>query len=110
MPEHTIRALCERSHAIAQEKGFGTNPFHTDTILMQSELAEALEDWRQHHPVNEVWYEVTDLHGVTTRVDEYIWKSVGAPDQKHGASATAWAGTMMSSTSRGVSRVRKRGR
>lgn len=32
-------------------------PYHTAVILMQSELAEALEDWRAHKRLDEIWHE-----------------------------------------------------
>jgi hypothetical protein len=62
MPEHTIQALCTRSDAISREKGWVNDtdprPYHTSVALMHSELSEALEDWRNHKKVNEIWFEV----------------------------------------------------
>lgn len=57
--EHTIPALCQRSSAIAREKGWvndvDARPFYTATILFHSELSEALEAYRDNHAVTEVW-------------------------------------------------------
>jgi NTP pyrophosphatase (non-canonical NTP hydrolase) len=55
----SIEALCERSHAIAKEKGWcdKPRPFYSLSNLMQSELAEALEDFRAHRALDEIYYE-----------------------------------------------------
>lgn len=54
-----IHELCIRSHQISKEKGWLDNPrpFHTLTILMQSELAEALEEYRSNRTLKEIYYE-----------------------------------------------------
>lgn len=59
----SIQALCERSHAIAKEKGWcdTPRPIHSTTNLMQSELAEALEDFRAHRALSEIYYEETKV-------------------------------------------------
>jgi hypothetical protein len=62
--EHTIEELCKRSHMISVEKGWATNEgdprsFATITALNHSELSEALEEWRNNKPVDEIYYEVT---------------------------------------------------
>ena len=56
---YTIPALCERSSAIAREKGWvndtDARPYHTAVILFHSELSEALEEYRSHHGLTEVY-------------------------------------------------------
>ena len=67
-PEHTIAALCERSHKISEAAGWNAKvrPYHTGMILIQSELSEALEDYRNNHKLDEIWYErtIVDAGGV----------------------------------------------
>jgi hypothetical protein len=54
-----IADLCKSSHQISKEKGWldDPRPFYTLCILMQSELAEALEDYRSNHDIKEIYYE-----------------------------------------------------
>lgn len=75
-PEHTIKSLCDRSHAISLEKGWVTEKgdprsFATITALNHTELSEAFEDYRNNKVLNEVWYEVKTRQGgsplVTTK-------------------------------------------
>jgi hypothetical protein len=53
------KKLCEDSHANAKEKGFLNinRTFHGDTALFHSEISEALEDYRKHRGLNEIYYE-----------------------------------------------------
>lgn len=59
-PEHTLAALCTRSHEISKSKGWLENPrpFHTLCLLMHTEVSEACEDWRGNHEPNQIYYEV----------------------------------------------------
>lgn len=61
-PEHTIAALCRRSDEVSRAAGWiddnNPRPFKTGSILMHSELSEALEDYRAHKPLNETYYEM----------------------------------------------------
>lgn len=60
-PERTIEALCTRSDAISREKGWVgegiVRPFDMDADLMHSELSEALEDYRNHRKLDEIYWE-----------------------------------------------------
>jgi hypothetical protein len=60
-PDHTIAALCVRSDAISRDKGWvddaNPRPFYSSTALMHTELSEALEDFRGHRDLDEVYYE-----------------------------------------------------
>lgn len=51
--------LVQESHEIAKSKGWWETPpsFAASTLLMQSEISEALEDYRAKKALNEVWYE-----------------------------------------------------
>jgi len=60
MTEHTISALCTRSHEISKSKGWLENPrpFHTLCLLMHTEVSEACEDWRNNYKPAEIYYEL----------------------------------------------------
>jgi hypothetical protein len=65
MSEHTIEALCKRSHEISLEKGWVTaegdpRSYACVTNLNHSELSEAMEEYRNHKKFDEVYYEATD--------------------------------------------------
>jgi len=64
-PEHTIAALCQRSHDISKEKGWLDNPrpFSAIASLIHSEISEALEEFRNNKGLNEVYYEVKLRNG-----------------------------------------------
>jgi NTP pyrophosphatase (non-canonical NTP hydrolase) len=51
--------LVSTSYEIAKSKGWWDKPrsFAALTLLMQSEISEALEDYRSNKGLNEVWYE-----------------------------------------------------
>jgi hypothetical protein len=70
--EHTIAALCARSDANARARGFvddaNPRPFYSSIILLHSELSEALEDFRAHRGIDEVYYEYNN-NGVVLRMD-----------------------------------------
>lgn len=69
-PEHTILALCERSHEISKEKGWLENPrpFSAIASLIHSEISESLEDFRNNKGLNEKYYECKTENGqVVTR-------------------------------------------
>lgn len=53
-----IPTLCADSVRIATEKGWLSKPrkFSTVTALFHSEPSEALEDYRAHHPIQEVYF------------------------------------------------------
>ena len=54
-----LKALTQTSYEIAKSKGWWENPrgFAALTLLMQSEISEALEDYRNGKRPNQVWYE-----------------------------------------------------
>jgi hypothetical protein len=58
-----LNALSQQWHQTAVEKGWWADeldrPFPMLIMLMQSELAEAIEDYRNHRALTEVWYEDT---------------------------------------------------
>jgi hypothetical protein len=68
-PTHNIESLCERAHTVAKEKGWldKPRPYPLMTVLMQSELSEALEDYRAHRALDEVYYEDTNGAKFATR-------------------------------------------
>jgi hypothetical protein len=58
--DFTWQTLCLRSHEISKEKGWLDKPrsWAGLTRLMESELAEALEDYRNNKGLDEIYYEV----------------------------------------------------
>lgn len=62
MNERTIASLCQRSHEISRSKGWyngeqkDPRPIRLITLLMQSELIEALEEWRSNKKFDEVYF------------------------------------------------------
>jgi hypothetical protein len=60
--EHTVTALCKRSDEISRAAGWvddaNPRPYETGASLMHSELSEALEDYRNHKPLNQIYYEM----------------------------------------------------
>jgi hypothetical protein len=91
-PEHTIVALCQRSDAISRSKGWvkdgDPRPFHTTISLMHSELSEALEEYRDHKPLNEIYYTVKTKNDagdiVTGKCAKDQLPAVKALDSKYG--------------------------
>lgn len=55
----SLDELVSTSYEIAKSKGWWDKPrsFAALTLLMQSEISEALEDYRSNKGLNEVWYE-----------------------------------------------------
>lgn len=51
----TIGALCKLSAEIAQAHGWN-NPFEKAMLLVHSEISEAAEEVRNHHGLNEVYF------------------------------------------------------
>jgi hypothetical protein len=78
MPEHTIEALCVRSHEISFSKGWVSadgdpRSYACITNLNHSELSEAMEEWRNNKKVDEVWYEVkVDNSAYTLNPNELV--------------------------------------
>lgn len=62
-----LRELCASSHQIAKEKGWLDVPrsWAGTTRLLESELAEALEDYRKHRGLRELYYELQMPDGTT---------------------------------------------
>lgn len=54
-----LNALAKTSYEIAKEKGWWDNPrdFDALSLLMVSEISEALEDYRANKPLNQMHYE-----------------------------------------------------
>ncbi len=73
-----LNKLATESYAIASSKGWWEVPknFAAVTDLMHSELAEAIEDYRNNHPVTETYYEVKGESrkpcGVPTELADYV--------------------------------------
>jgi hypothetical protein len=73
MTERTISSLCQRSHELSRSKGWydgqekDPRPIRLITLLMQSELIEALEEWRSNRKFDEIYfsYEENGVHMVT---------------------------------------------
>lgn len=57
-----LKKLCSDSHIISKEKGWldTERTFAGMTDLMHSELAEALEDYRNNRPLGEIYFEYKD--------------------------------------------------
>ena len=57
-----LQELTQTSYEIAKSKGWWDKErsFAALTLLMQSEISEALEDYRNKKGLNEVWYESSD--------------------------------------------------
>lgn len=64
--ERTIASLCQRSHELSRSKGWyngeekDPRPMRIITLLMQSELIEALEEWRSNRKMDEIYYAYED--------------------------------------------------
>lgn len=62
MSERTIADLCRRSHEMSRSKGWydghekDQRSIALITLLIQSELSEALEEWRSNRRFDEVYY------------------------------------------------------
>jgi hypothetical protein len=62
MTERSIASLCKRSHEMSRSKGWyngeekDPRPMSLITLLMQSEISEALEEWRAHKKLDELYY------------------------------------------------------
>lgn len=61
----TLSELVEVSYAIAKEKGWheSDRSIYAITLLMQSEVAEVIEEYRKHKGLTEVWYEQKTSNG-----------------------------------------------
>jgi len=77
MPERTIESLCQRSHELSRSKGWyngeekDPRPIKLITLLMQSELIEALEEWRNNHKLDEVYFSaLASKSGATFTLEE----------------------------------------
>lgn len=60
-----LNDLVVESFKIATEKGWheGERSLSAITLLMQSEVAEVIEEYRKHKGVKEIWYEVHHSEG-----------------------------------------------
>jgi hypothetical protein len=69
MTDRTIPSLCQRSHEISRSKGWyngeehDTRPIKLITLLAQSELIEALEEWRKHKKFDEIYFSYEGQNG-----------------------------------------------
>ena len=66
----TLDELVQQSYEIAKSKGWWDKErsFAALTLLMQSEISEALEDYRAKKGLNEVWYEHIHDHDNEDRI------------------------------------------
>ena len=69
-----INKLCEDSYRYQKEKGWVTRTVGEDIALMHSELSEALEEHRNGHDNNEVYF-----NGVVGSSDHLSTKPEGIP-------------------------------
>jgi hypothetical protein len=66
MTTRTIAALCQRSHELSRTKGWydgeekDPRPISLVTLLAQSELIEALEEWRANRKLDEIYFSGPD--------------------------------------------------
>jgi hypothetical protein len=62
MTDRTIASLCQRSHELSRSKGWyngeekDPRPLRLIALLMQSELIEALEQWRDNKKFDEIYF------------------------------------------------------
>jgi hypothetical protein len=72
-----LNELALVSNKIAHEKGWWEEERTKSalTLLMQSEVSEAVEDYRNNHEVTEIWYEVKTYEGGVSL------STVGSPDK-----------------------------
>jgi hypothetical protein len=74
----TIADLCLRSDKLAREKGWydghdkDPRSFSVSTALMSSEISEALEDWRKHRKMNEIYYEENKPCGIPIETADLV--------------------------------------
>jgi hypothetical protein len=72
MTERSIASLCKRSHEMSRSKGWyngeekDPRPMSLITLLMQSEISEALEEWRSNHKFDEIYFSYNDAYGPRT--------------------------------------------
>lgn len=86
--ETQLQGLVQAAHQNAVNKGWWHKPSEFGSLLMlvTSELAEALEDFRNGHAPTEEWYEAPkNSHGVSIataekQVDQF-WKPCGIPSE-----------------------------
>jgi len=66
--------LIEVSHSIAKEKGWWDEPRDDRELLllMQSEIAEALEEFRNHRKLDEVYYEGDKPAGIPIELADVV--------------------------------------
>lgn len=69
-----LQNLSEEAHRIAVEKGWWESDRDLDTItlLMQSELFEAFEDYRNNRGLTEIWFEDDKPCGIPTELADYV--------------------------------------
>lgn len=70
----TIASLCERSHAMAKEKGWLEEKRSTAShmLLFVSEVIEGFEDYRNNRGVAEVYYEGTKPCGIPVELADVV--------------------------------------
>jgi len=74
-----IEELCAISSQIALEHGW-KNDFPTQSLLTVTEIAEAVEEFRDHRGLNEIWYShtVKSNNGKTKTISEVSADTPGA--------------------------------
>jgi hypothetical protein len=93
MPDRTIASLCQRSHEMSRSKGWyngeekDQRPIRLITLLMQSELIEALEEWRSNKRLDEVYFSAVHNNGATTMTYEQYVAALAEAEQHPAASA-----------------------
>lgn len=69
-----LSQIANECHVTAAEKGWWAQPanFGEKLMLVVSELAEALEEWRNGHEPNEIYYPTTTSGYIDPDSDQYV--------------------------------------
>lgn len=72
-----LNILGDQAYQISLEHGFRESEISYSTIMLlfQSEVSEALEDYRKNHPVDEYWYERKVSDGYVETIEKLPYNS-----------------------------------